>query len=411
LPRPNGKVGAPLVGSRVPRDRSGGSRSRAVVKGILVATLFAASAFGVGWWTSARVGKTISRGSQYPDGGSVPNAPLVPINSVENSVSNTTTKPSDKPVVATLTDAEPRELSSVASSVEQSQSAEVLARVHSNVPGVIKEIWCKTGDIVEKGQIIAKVDDVNYRIIADKCKADLVRAEAENGRAERFFERIKKADARGITIKERDDAEACAEKTRAAVHQARACLAMAELNLKKTQIVAPASGKLRLDVNIGETVSASSLIAEILFSDSQRKQKAELNQAEAQVSQSANMKSLDASEWTDLLNHGYRASPRLPLPTSCVSLIRTTILQEWNKESFKWHSGLKPIHVVVQIGSNGLMRGYDLRSSSGDADVDHTARNALDRLRGTRLPGITAQFSERHPELLIIMEPLPPQAE
>ena len=64
-------------------------------------------------------------------------------------------------------------------------------------------------------RVKAKVDDVNYRIIADKCKADLVRAEAENGRAERFFERIKKADARGITIKERDDAEACAEKTRA----------------------------------------------------------------------------------------------------------------------------------------------------------------------------------------------------
>ena len=110
-----------------------------------------------------------------------------------------------------------------------------------------------------------------------------------------------------------------------------------------------------------------------------------------------------------MLDQGYRYGARNQLATSeeqrCVSLIRAAILREWNNESFKWYSGLKPIQVDFQLGSGGVVRGFAIRSGSGDADVDRTARSALNRLKGRRIIGLTAQFIEQFPQLTIVMEP------
>ena len=90
----------------------------------------------------------------------------------------------------------------------------------------------------------------------------------------------------------------------------------------------------------------------------------------------------------------------------CVSLIRAAILREWNKESFKWYSGLRPIQVDLQFGPGGTVRGFAVRSGSGDADVDRTAVSALNRLKAAgRIAGLSAQFLEQFPELAIVMEP------
>ena len=110
-----------------------------------------------------------------------------------------------------------------------------------------------------------------------------------------------------------------------------------------------------------------------------------------------------------MLDQGYRYGAKNQIATSeaqrCVSLIRQAILREWNKESFKWYSGLRPIQVKFQLGSGGMVRGFKILSGSGDADVDNTARSALNRLRGHSIPGLTAQFLEQFPELTIVMEP------
>ena len=80
------------------------------------------------------------------------------------------------------------------------------------VDGYVKEILFKEGDIVKAGAVLYVLDDERYRAVANQRKADLEAAEAEARRAERYWERMQKADARGITQKERDDAEAGADK-------------------------------------------------------------------------------------------------------------------------------------------------------------------------------------------------------
>ena len=121
-------------------------------------------------------------------------------------------------------------------------------------------------------------------------------------------------------------------------------------------------------------------------------------------------KPLDNIDMKKMLEQGYRYGARNQLATSeeqlCVSLIRAAILREWNKESFKWYSGLRPIEVNLQLGSGGTVKGFRIHSGSGDADVDRTAQSALSRLKANgRIAGLTTQFLEKFPNINIVMEP------
>ena len=126
------------------------------------------------------------------------------------------------------------------------------------VDGYIKEIKFKEGDIVKAGTVLYVLDDERYRAVANQRKADLEAAEAEARRAERYWERMQKADARGITQLERDNAEAGAEKAKAAVLQAKANLVVADYDLKKAKVIAPISGQIgKTSAHVGDYVAPS----------------------------------------------------------------------------------------------------------------------------------------------------------
>ena len=126
------------------------------------------------------------------------------------------------------------------------------------VDGYIKEIKFKEGDTVKEGQLLYVLDDERYQAVVNQRKADLEAAEAEARRTERYWERMQKADSRGITQLERDNAEAGAEKSKAAVMQARANLVVAEYDLKKAKVVAPISGQIgKTTAHVGDYVAPS----------------------------------------------------------------------------------------------------------------------------------------------------------
>lgn len=126
------------------------------------------------------------------------------------------------------------------------------------VDGYIEEIKFKEGDLVKAGAVLYVLDGERYQAIVNQRKADLAAAEAEHRRADRYYDRMLKADSRGITQLERDNAEAAAESAKAAVLQAKANLVVAEYDLKKTQVVAPISGQIgKTAVHVGDYVSPS----------------------------------------------------------------------------------------------------------------------------------------------------------
>ncbi len=109
------------------------------------------------------------------------------------------------------------------------------------------------------------------------------------------------------------------------------------------------------------------------------------------------------------LTEGYRIGTHNQIASSegqrCVSLIAKAIRTEWNKESFTWHAGLRPIEVKFHLGAGGVVRGFSIKSGSGDGSVDRTAQNALNRLKGKSIPGLSAQFVQQYPVLDLVMEP------
>ena len=111
-----------------------------------------------------------------------------------------------------------------------------------------------------------------------------------------------------------------------------------------------------------------------------------------------------------MLNQGYRIGAHNQIATSeaqrCASLIKAAIDREWQKESFNWYSGLRSIEVDFQLGAGGVVRGFAIKSGSGDASVDGTALNALRRLKEKGgIPGLSKSFIEQFPRLTITMEP------
>lgn len=126
------------------------------------------------------------------------------------------------------------------------------------VDGYIKEIKFKEGDTVKEGQLLYVLDDERYQAVVNQRKADLAAAEAEARRTARYYDRMLKADSRGITQLERDNAEAEAERAKAAVLQAKANLVVAEYDCKKAQVIAPISGQIgKTTAHIGDYVAPS----------------------------------------------------------------------------------------------------------------------------------------------------------
>ncbi|MBR4939152.1 MAG: efflux RND transporter periplasmic adaptor subunit [Kiritimatiellae bacterium] len=137
---------------------------------------------------------------------------------------------------------------------EPVQEVELLPQVD----GYVKEIRFKEGDIVKAGDVLYVLDGERYQAIVNQRKADLEAAEAERRRADRYYKRMEKADERGITQLERDNAEAAADSANAAVMQAKANLIVAEYDLKKTVIAAPISGQIgKTSAHVGDYVSPS----------------------------------------------------------------------------------------------------------------------------------------------------------
>ena len=154
-----------------------------------------------------------------------------------------------------------------AESVTQTPVLEVLAKVPAEITGYVSRMYFKSGDLVEKGELIMDVTS-HRNVIPLRC-AEVKLAVVEYRCAMSNFERMQKVDARGITQNEYDDAKAELEKTRAILRHSLANLTAAELGSTKGKVVAPVSGKVRFATCLGCGVSCKTpFVAEILNPDS-----------------------------------------------------------------------------------------------------------------------------------------------
>jgi HlyD family secretion protein len=145
--------------------------------------------------------------------------------------------------------------------------------VGSQVSGVVKALFADFNDIVQKGEVLARLDPSAFEAQLEQARANLVRAEADAERQRVVLEdaRIKLArttrlaarqlvaptelEAAEISVR---SADAQVRSADAQVTQARASVNQAQVNLDHTVITAPIDGiVIARNVDVGQTVAAS----------------------------------------------------------------------------------------------------------------------------------------------------------
>lgn len=147
-------------------------------------------------------------------------------------------------------------------------------QIRSEVTGRVLEVLVNEGDVVEKGQILMRLDDTAFAADVNRTRAmvqsqqiDIARANAQLADLQRQFSRQQQLYQSGLIQQETIDslqsqldiAKINVRSTQASLQQGQATLAMAEDNLSKTVYRAPIAGLLStVDIKPGETVIAGS---------------------------------------------------------------------------------------------------------------------------------------------------------
>src|SRR6478735_4859447 len=145
--------------------------------------------------------------------------------------------------------------------VQAVQNVEIRARVN----GYLEDIYVDEGKLVEKGQLLFKINDQEYRAELNRAKATIVSAEAETKSAVVELERVKLLVNKNIVAQtELDLAEANLEIARSKITLAKAGEAAAEIKLANTSIRSPFDGVIdRLPFKRGSLISEGSLLTTI----------------------------------------------------------------------------------------------------------------------------------------------------
>ena len=122
----------------------------------------------------------------------------------------------------------------------------------------LERVLHNEGDRVTRGQLLAVLDDADFRLARDRAKAALDVAEANRAHARAEKERADSLlKTGGITDKDHLAAQVAVQVAEASTAQARTELAIAERQVSRTQIVAPIGGRIaKRHADAGAVVNA-----------------------------------------------------------------------------------------------------------------------------------------------------------
>lgn len=125
------------------------------------------------------------------------------------------------------------------------------------VPGTIERLPVQVGDSVQRRQLIAALDDQDYRVQVQEAEAALARARAQERNSEANYERVRLLYENNTASKsDLDAARANFESAAATVEASDQRLQLARLQLSYTRLTAPVAGAVAsVDVDVNENVN------------------------------------------------------------------------------------------------------------------------------------------------------------
>jgi membrane fusion protein (multidrug efflux system) len=126
--------------------------------------------------------------------------------------------------------------------VARTEARETVA-VRSRVDGYLEKVLFTEGSQVKAGQLLFVIDQRPFRAALQEARGGLAQAQASLNKAKRDVARLQPLVAESAAPEvDLDNAESAVEFSQASIERAKAAIAVAELNLKFSEIHAPISG-------------------------------------------------------------------------------------------------------------------------------------------------------------------------
>ncbi|MCM2332176.1 RND family efflux transporter, MFP subunit [Geopseudomonas sagittaria] len=119
--------------------------------------------------------------------------------------------------------------------------AEVVT-VAPDVAGLVLEVPVRDNQAVKKGDLLLRIDPARFELAVQEARALLAARQASLAMRELNAKRRLALDEQVVSREDRDDASNAAARARAEYQQAQALLEVAELNLRRTRVLAPVDG-------------------------------------------------------------------------------------------------------------------------------------------------------------------------
>jgi len=140
--------------------------------------------------------------------------------------------------------------------------AGVESRISFKVPGTIRRVDVEVGDAVRAGQLIAQLDDEDYRLQVQRADAGLSQARAQARNAEADYARARQLyENSNLSLSELDAARATSESAASSVNAYERELELSRLQLSYTRLSAPVAGAVAsVNVEVNENVRTGQVV-------------------------------------------------------------------------------------------------------------------------------------------------------
>lgn len=147
--------------------------------------------------------------------------------------------------------------------------ANTAPRIAAETPGRVIEVLAEAGDLVEAGQVLARLDGDSQRAQLEMARGDVLQLRALSQNQQARVERLSSLAGGDLVSKDQyEEAQAQAQALRSQLTSAQARLSAAQLDLQRTEIVSPVAGELETrHISAGDFVGVGDPLFDVVSAE------------------------------------------------------------------------------------------------------------------------------------------------